>query len=1530
MIHPITKSPFHLALLGAFATLSFAAFAADAQLPPRPAPMVKGAVALKAEPFDLGDVKLLAGQFKQAMETDIAYLLNLDPNRLLSFPQKQAGLFTGTDVLLGWKDAKIGPEGADWSLGHYLSACSQMYRVTRDPRMLERSNRIVDELAKCQKVEGNEGLLESPKQKKAFEEVRKGDIRANGGTLNGAFVPFYGKHIILAGLLDAYNLCGNAKARDILVTMTDWYGGVLANLSAEQMQKVLLTEHGGMAEALANVYAVTGEPRHLELAKKFRHDEFFVPINAGEDMLSTHHANTQIPKFSGYQRIHQLTGEAEWGKAASNFWTFVAKNRSFANGGNCVREHFNPLDQFDLAMKETGGPETCNSYNMLNLTRLLFAEKAEAGAMDYYERVIYNQILPSQDPKTGGFVYNTPLVPGAFRVYMDVNNHIGWCCVGTGMENQALYGASIYAHRGDRLFVNLFIPSELTWSEQGATVTQETTFPDEPRTRLLMKLAAPRKFTVSLRYPSWVDARALKLAVNGKAVETSAQPGTFAEVTREWKDGDTLTVELPMKLHTEMLPNNTSYASVFYGPILLGAKLGREGLEDSDFHSGTTMPAKDKIAAAKIPVFVRPVSEVVSHIAPVAGKTLQFTTKDLCKPVEVILMPINQIYDERYSVYFPLVTTAQWEENKKRLALEEQREHELLMRTVDDVRCGEQQPEMDHRIKSDKSKNVWNNAAGRSCREAINGWFSYELMVDSQSPMTLSCMYWGSDKGNRDFDILVDDTVVATQQIEELKLGDLVEVAYPIPENFTRGKSMVVVKFRAKKNRIAGGVYSCRMLNMTSKAEDAARATKAAIDARSARAAAAQRSAALTRSAKVSASVTTSPAGNFKFEAVNDGIDPQSSNDIRAKGWHTWPNPGKPFWLQYDFPAPALVKAVQVYWFDETATKAQCRVPASWKLLAKVGGKWKEVESASGYGVEVNKYNRTEFKPVQAEGLRIEAKAQERWSSGVLEWKVESGFVDGASVHRAQAQEPGSEAKPYDLVVYGGNPAGITAAIAAKREGASVLIVEPNKHLGGMITGGLSRTDIGKSAVVGGIAREYFTRADAKYNNPQKTNGVNFWITEPHVAEQTINEMIKEAGIKVVMEQRMQSAQCKTNRVVAITTKDGKVYHGKVFIDATYEGDLMAQARVKYTVGREGRDQYGESLAGFYPAPLRPRNLEYMVKPGTAYTHGTPCVIPAHDASGMLYWGISDKPWPAPGTADKLVQSYNFRVIVTRDKTNQVPFPKPRNYYVERYELLLQLALKYPGIRFAKLVYIGGGIPNGKCDVNASGMVIGTDYLCGNTDYPEGDEATRARIWQDHVDYVQGFLWFLGHDERVPQDLRKQTSEWGLAKDEFVDNNNWPYALYIREARRMIGAYVMRQQDCQKEITKPDVIGMASFILDSHALQRLVTPEGNVIDEGNFDVSAPPYQLPYRCIIPLKQQCANLLVPVCLSATHVAYGSIRMEPHFMNLGHAAGLAAVAAARSGSAVQDIDVKALQDKLRATKQVLSFSPPNPSPK
>jgi hypothetical protein len=514
-------------------------------------------------------------------------------------------------------------------------------------------------------------------------------------------------------------------------------------------------------------------------------------------------------------------------------------------------------------------------------------------------------------------------------------------------------------------------------------------------------------------------------------------------------------------------------------------------------------------------------------------------------------------------------------------------------------------------------------------------------------------------------------------------------------------------------------------------------------------------------------------------------------------------------------------------------------------------------------------------------------------------------------------------AKDADLVVYGGTPGGIASAIAAAREGCAVRLVETTKHLGGLTTGGLSHTDVGpRPEIIGGIAREFFARADAHYADPKRTAGKEFWYHEPHVAEQTFTAMLREAGVEIVFGTRVKSFEKTGPRLVAFTTTDGRRHEAKMFVDASYEGDLMARAGVSYVVGRESAATYDEPLAGFRPAPFRFREAGHMNDPKSSYTHGTPAKISAHGKDGKLLPGISDVPWPAPGTGDHRSQAYNFRVILTSRPENKVPFPKPVNYDPMRYEILARIIDAFPGVRFEKLVYVGP-LPNGKFDANASGLVQGTDHVGANADYPEADYAVRDRIWQDHVDYVQGFFWFLAKDPRVPASMHAQAGTYGLAKDEFTDNANWPYALYVREARRMIGPHVMRQRDCQKEITKTDSIGMGAFILDSHAVQRLVNPEGFVIDEGNFDVPVRPYQIPYRSVTPKKEQCENLLVPVCLSASHVTYGSIRMEPQFMILGHSCGVAVSMALAEKVAVQDIDVTALREKLVQQKQVLELA-------
>ncbi len=515
-----------------------------------------------------------------------------------------------------------------------------------------------------------------------------------------------------------------------------------------------------------------------------------------------------------------------------------------------------------------------------------------------------------------------------------------------------------------------------------------------------------------------------------------------------------------------------------------------------------------------------------------------------------------------------------------------------------------------------------------------------------------------------------------------------------------------------------------------------------------------------------------------------------------------------------------------------------------------------------------------------------------------------------------------SPARAQDLIIYGGTPAGIAAAVTAARAGASVVLVEPTRWIGGMVTGGLSRTDVGKEQTIGGFPREFFARAAAaKPDTPM-------WYAEPSVNLATFQAMLAEAGVKVFTAQSLQGVVKEGARLVSLTTADGTVHRGSMFIDASYEGDLMAEAKVGYTVGRESRAQYGESLAGYHPMPIRPRTVEVMESDcpsiggtGPSYIHGTPVSLSGLDDKGQPIFGVFPAPKLQPGDADHRLQAYNFRLCVTQRADLLVPFPKPATYDPSRYELLLRLIRAFPGIRFGRLFHVGA-TSHGKFDLNAQGL-FSTDYPGANYAYPDGDAATRARIWQDHIDFIQGLLWFLSHDERVPAALREQTLSWGLCRDEFADNDHWPYALYIREGRRLIGEHVMTQRDLQTDLFKDDSVAMGSFLIDCHIVQRILAEDGTVRDEGSFqDTPVLPYQIAYRSLTPKRAECENLLVPVCLSASHIAYCSIRMEPVYMALGQACGLASVQALRAQTAVQAIDVPALQKQLRAQQAVLDL--------
>ena len=516
------------------------------------------------------------------------------------------------------------------------------------------------------------------------------------------------------------------------------------------------------------------------------------------------------------------------------------------------------------------------------------------------------------------------------------------------------------------------------------------------------------------------------------------------------------------------------------------------------------------------------------------------------------------------------------------------------------------------------------------------------------------------------------------------------------------------------------------------------------------------------------------------------------------------------------------------------------------------------------------------------------------------------------SLSPAFAQSAGGQS--YDFIVYGATAGGVMTAVSAAREGVKVLLLEPGAHLGGMATGGLSRTDFGKKEVIGGMALEFYWRVGMKYDMGRYANEVA-WFYEPHVGEQVLKEMLDQAHVEVRFHQRLRERTGveKTGAVVrAITMEDGTTYRARVFADCTYEGDLMAQAHVSYTFGRESSAQYGESLAG-----VRERTpLHQWLVP-----------VKAHDASGKLLPEISPEPRGETGAADKKVQAYNFRMILSDDPANRVPFPRPRNYDPHRYELLARLLagmtekLGHPQV-FHQVTLIAP-IPNHKADFNNQGA-FSTDYIGGSWEYPDASYAKRDQIFQAHVDYTKGFFYFLAHDPRVPKSLQEEVNRWGLAKDEFTDTQNWPHQLYIREARRMVSDFVMTQKDVQTDLTKPDAIGMGSYNSDSHNVQRFVNAEGDVENEGDMQVAVKPYQIPYRVMVPKRSEATNLLVPVCFSASHVAYSSLRMEPQYMIIGQAAGDAAAMALKAGIAVQDVDTKALTGQLLKDGVVLEYRP------
>ena len=562
--------------------------------------------------FPLQNVKLLDSPFLQAQQTDLHYILALDPDRLLAPFLREAGLQPKAPSYTNWENT-----GLDGHIGgHYLSALSMMYAATGDTAVYNRLNYMLNELNRAQQTVGTGFIGGTPGSLQLWKDIKAGKIHAGGFDLNGKWVPLYNIHKTYAGLRDAYIYAGSDLARQMLIAFTDWMIDITSGLSDEQMQDMLRSEHGGLNETFADVAEITGDKKYLELARRFSHKLILDPLIKEEDKLTGMHANTQIPKVIGYKRIAELSQDdknwnhaAEWDHAARFFWNTVVNHRSVCIGGNSVREHFHPSDNFTSMLNDVQGPETCNTYNMLRLTKMLYqnshnpnqTNEPDPNYVNYYERALYNHILASQEPDKGGFVYFTPMRPGHYRVYSQPETSM-WCCVGSGLENHTKYGEFIYAYRKDTLYVNLFIPSQLTWKEQGIILRQETRFPDDDKVTLRIDEAPKKKRTLMIRIPEWANqSKGYSVSINGKRkMFVMAKGNQYLPLSRKWKKGDVITFNLPMRVSMEQIPDKKDYYAFLYGPIVLAASTGTEHLDGlyADDSRGGHIFTKNKAAGS--------------------------------------------------------------------------------------------------------------------------------------------------------------------------------------------------------------------------------------------------------------------------------------------------------------------------------------------------------------------------------------------------------------------------------------------------------------------------------------------------------------------------------------------------------------------------------------------------------------------------------------------------------------------------------------------------------------------------------------------------------------------------------------------------------------------------------------------------------------------------------------------------------------------------------------------------------------------
>lgn len=774
------------------------------------------AVQINTHLFRLSDVTLLEGAFRQSQDRNQEYLISLEPDRLLAWFRREAGLTPKAPVYGGWESENV--VGPNQSLpgavsGFYLSSMANCYDNTHDPRIRERLIHMVAGLAECQQTFGDGYLLPTINGRQLFERVASGEIVTSNPLVNGVWEPTYVLNKIMLGLYDVWISVGIEQAQTVLLLVADWFGmKVLDPLNDEQVQRLLVCEHGSLSESFVDCFLLTRDKKYLAWAKRLNDHDMLDPLSTGKDILDGWHANTQIPKFTGFHAVYRNTGDARFKDAAINFWTTVTRNRSWVNGGNSSGERFFPAEQTTERMLATAGPESCNTVNMLRLTETLFEESASAELADYYERALYNHVLPVHEPHRGMCAYFMPMRPGHYRLYSSEIDSF-WCCVGTGIQSASRYGRFIFAKGENALYVNLFIPSEVRWQEANVTVRQETSFPDEGRSTLHVSTARSRRFSLFVRHPGWLNANTLTVRMNGEAHKLASKPSSYLELNRVWRNGDRVEIDLPMDLHLEPLRDSSEYSAILCGPIVLAGELGTKNLGMEDFYKKMDQVPHRSISFSETPLLSGIGTQILGSIQQKDKSRLAFSLSRPHQSTTLSLSPLFRVHFQRYVIYWRMLPDdASRQQLREALTGVEAKRTEARAHAMDTVIAGDAASETSHKFESVNTKvGVEEEQTWR--RATAGGWMSYQLAVQPATDHQLWIEYHGAEFEPNRFTILINGQRLSTE--ENLKHFDLpirYAEAYRIPAKLVGPLDRVTIKLQAAWPGATARIFALNMV----------------------------------------------------------------------------------------------------------------------------------------------------------------------------------------------------------------------------------------------------------------------------------------------------------------------------------------------------------------------------------------------------------------------------------------------------------------------------------------------------------------------------------------------------------------------------------------------------------------------------------------------------------------------------------------------------------------------------------------------